>query len=106
MAEQPTAAAGSDDKLVIKNIGLLLSGDLNRPVLEADSVVAVGGKIVAVGRFAEFDTSDVKTVIDAQGTVLAPGLIDSHVHPVAGTGRRGGTNWAGSTPLCMAASPR
>ena len=99
MAEQQAAAAGSDDKLVIKNIGLLLSGDLHRPILEADGVVAVGGKISAIGRFAELDTAGAKTIVDAQGTVLAPGLIDSHVHPVAGdwTPRQNQLGWIDST---------
>jgi enamidase len=99
MADQQTAAGGSDDKLVVKNIGLLLSGDLNRPILDADGVVAVGGKITAVDRFAELDTANAKTVIDAQGTVLAPGLIDSHVHPVAGdwTPRQNQIGWIDST---------
>ncbi len=99
MAEQQADAAGGDDKLVIKNIGLLLSGNLNRPILDADSVVAVGGKIAAVGRFAELDTAGAKTIVDAQGTVLAPGLIDSHVHPVAGdwTPRQNQLGWIDST---------
>ena len=99
MAELQTMAVGNDDKLVIKNIGLLLSGDLDRPILEADSVVAVGGKISAVGRFGELDTAGAKTIIDAQGTVLAPGLIDSHVHPVAGdwTPRQNQLGWIDST---------
>jgi enamidase len=99
MAEQQAAAGGSDDKLIVKNIGLLLSGDLNRPILDADSIVAVGGRITAVGRFAELDTGNAKTVVDAQGTVLAPGLIDSHVHPVAGdwTPRQNQIGWIDST---------
>ena len=99
MAEQQAQAAASDDKLVVKNIGLLLSGDLDRPILEADSIVSVGGKIKAVGRFAELDTAGAKTIVDAQGTVLAPGLIDSHVHPVAGdwTPRQNQLGWINST---------
>jgi enamidase len=99
MAEQQTVAGGNDDKLVVKNIGLLLSGDLKRPILDADCVVAVGGKITAVGRFAELDTAKAKTVVDAHGTVLAPGLIDSHVHPVAGdwTPRQNQLGWIDST---------
>ena len=99
MAEQQAQAAGSDDKLVIKNIGLLLSGDLNRPIIDADGIVAVGGKIKAIGRFAELDTAGAKTIVDAQGTVLAPGLIDSHVHPVAGdwTPRQNQLGWINST---------
>jgi enamidase len=99
MAEPQGAAAGSHDKLVVKNIGLLLSGDLDRPILEADTVVAVGGRIAAVGRFNELDTAGAQTIIDAQGTVLAPGLIDSHVHPVAGdwTPRQNQLGWIDST---------
>ena len=99
MAEQQAQAAASDDKLVVKNIGLLLSGDLDRPILEADSIVSVGGKIKAVGRFTELDTAGAKTIVDAQGTVLAPGLIDSHVHPVAGdwTPRQNQLGWIDST---------
>lgn len=99
MAELQAATVGTNDKLVVKNIGLLLSGDLKRPILDADTVVAVGGKILAVGKFAELDTGNAKTVIDAHGTVLAPGLIDSHVHPVAGdwTPRQNQLGWIDST---------
>ena len=39
MALETTSAPAG--KLVIRNIGLLLSGDLARPVLDADTVVAV-----------------------------------------------------------------
>jgi enamidase len=69
-------------KLVIRNIGLLLSGALEAPILEADTVVAEAGRITAVGRAAECDTSEARVTIDAHGCALAPGLIDSHVHPV------------------------
>ncbi len=34
-------------KLVVRNIGLLLSGDIDRPILDADTVVAVDGVITA-----------------------------------------------------------
>src|SRR3954454_19549057 len=71
-------------KLVIRNIGLLLSGALEQPILDADTIVAEGGKITKIGRAREIDTEGATTIIDANGTTLAPGLIDSHVHPVAG----------------------
>ncbi len=71
-------------KLVIRNIGLMLSGDLAAPVLDADTVVAESGRITAVGKAKDCDTSEARVVIDAQGCALAPGLIDSHVHPVFG----------------------
>ena len=85
-------------KLVISNIGLLLSGDLGRPILEADTVVAEGGRITQVERFAECDTGEARVRIDAHGCALAPGLIDSHVHPVFGdwTPRQGQFGWIDS----------
>jgi enamidase len=35
---------------VIRNIGLLLSGMLEKPILDADTIVADNGKITAIGR--------------------------------------------------------
>jgi enamidase len=96
-------AAGSSGKLVIKNVGLMLSGDLAAPIVDADALVAIGGRISAVGRAGDLDFSGAATTIDANGVALAPGLIDSHVHPV---GRRGRASSAGSIPACTAASPR
>jgi enamidase len=85
-------------RLVIRNIGLLLSGDLKHPILDADTVVAVDGKIAAVGKQKDVDTEGATVTIDAKGTTLAPGLIDSHVHPVAGdwTPRQNQIGWIDS----------
>lgn len=86
-------------KLVIKNIGLLLSGDIQRPILDADTVVAVDGVISAVGKQKDCDIAAPGTLIDAKGTCLCPGLIDSHVHPVFGdwTPRQNQLGWIDST---------
>lgn len=99
MAQEMTTSADPDAKLLIRNIGLLLSGDIGRPILDADAVVAVGGRITAVGRVSDMDAEGATTVIDAHGCALAPGLIDSHVHPVAGdwTPRQSQLNWIEST---------
>ena len=98
MAAAEQAKGTGPAKLVIRNIGLLLSGDLGRPVLDADTVVAVDGRITAVGREKDVDTEGATTVVDAHGTALAPGLIDSHVHPVAGdwTPRQNQIGWIDS----------
>ena len=37
-------------KLVIRNIGLILSGRMEEPILDGDCVVAVDGRIAAIGR--------------------------------------------------------
>src|SRR5262249_57648682 len=96
-----------DVRVVIRNIGLLLSGELNNPVLQGDTVVAVNGRISAMGMFKDIDTNGATTVIDAKGTAIAPGFIDSYVHPVAGdwTPRQNQLGWidssmhGGATPL-------
>jgi len=82
-------------KVVIRNVGLMLSGDIDTPILDADTVVVEDGLIVAVGRAADCDTDRALTVVDAMGTALAPGLIDSHVHPVFGdwTPRQNQLGW-------------
>jgi enamidase len=97
MSQDPTTS--SKGKLVIKNIGLLLSGDIARPILDADTVVAVDGIITAVGKQKDCDITQPHTLIDAKGTCLCPGLIDSHVHPVFGdwTPRQSQLGWIDST---------
>jgi enamidase len=92
------ARAKTQSRLVIRNIGLLLSGDLQKPILDADTVVALDGRITAVGKEKDIDTEGATLVIDARGTTLAPGLIDSHVHPVAGdwTPRQNQIGWIDS----------
>jgi enamidase len=94
----PTEAPSSG-KVVITNVGLMLSGDLRRPILDADTLVIDAGKITAVGRQADCDLSHARTRIDAQGTAVVPGLIDSHVHPVFGdwTPRQNQLGWIEST---------
>jgi len=95
--DEPTGPQGPT-KLVVRNIGLLLSGDLAQPILDADALVAVDGRIAAFGRADDLDLSGATTIIDAQGAALAPGLIDSHVHPVAGdwTPRQNQIGWIDS----------
>ncbi len=92
------ANAETSGKVVISNIGLMLSGDLHNPILDADTIVVNDGKITAVGKFKDCDTEGARTRIDCCGTVVSPGLIDSHVHPVAGdwTPRQNQINWIDS----------
>src|ERR1700675_2776255 len=86
-------------KLVVRNIGLLLSGDIDQPILDADTVVAVDGVITAVGKQKDVEISRPDTLIYAKGARLCPGLIDSHVHPVFGdwTPRQNQLGWIDST---------
>src|SRR5258706_10942263 len=98
MSDSAPASFSPPNKLLIRNVGLLLSGDLDQPILDADTVVAVGDRISAVGKEKDVDTSGATITIDAKGTALAPGLIDSHVHPVCGdwTPRQNQLGWIDS----------
>ena len=93
------ASTGKSGKVVIRNIGLLLSGDIDQPILDADTVVVEDGVIVAVGKEADLDTAVPDVLIDARRTCVCPGLIDSHVHPVFGdwTPRQNQLGWIEST---------
>ncbi|CAN0511803.1 unnamed protein product [Laminaria digitata] len=95
----PAAPEVPKGKTVIKNVGLMLSGALENPVLDADTLVAVDGRIAAFGKEKDLDTDQADATIDAHGTALCPGLIDSHVHPVFGdwTPRQNQTNWIDSS---------
>ena len=98
MTEAASPKSAGPHRLVIRNIGLLFSGNLEQPILDADTVLAVDGQIVSVGREKDVDVGNAATVIDARGTALSPGLIDSHVHPVAGdwTPRQNQLGWIDS----------
>src|ERR1700738_3469574 len=97
MAHDAPEAAGPT-KLVIRNIGLLLSGAMEKPILDADTIVAENGRITALGRAKDLDAEGAPPIIDASATPVAPALIDSHVHPVAGdwTPRQNQIGWIDS----------
>jgi enamidase len=98
MSHDPVSAQPKG-KLVIRNIGMVLSGAMENPILDADTIVVVDGKIAAIGRAKDLDADQADQVIDANQAVVAPGLIDSHVHPVAGdwTPRQNQLGWIDST---------
>lgn len=87
------------EKLVIRNIGLLLTGKIETPIADGNCVIAIDGQIADFGYEKNLDTEGAKKIIDAKGVTLAPGLIDSHVHPVTGdyTPRQEQLHWINST---------
>lgn len=70
--------------LAIKNIGILVTGNVNNPVSKANTIIVEDGKIKKIGNESLLTQYECEKVIDANGTTITPGLIDSHVHPVIG----------------------
>ena len=77
--------------ILIHNIGTLVTGDLKDPISEADSLYIENGRFVEIG--TQKRTAD--TVINANGLLVTPGLIDGHVHPTIGdfTAAQNSTSW-------------
>jgi enamidase len=70
--------------VLLKNIGTLVSGKIEKPILEADTIWVEDGVIKRVGPFEKGEEKEAGVVIDCSGTTVTPGLIDSHCHPVLG----------------------
>jgi enamidase len=68
-------------RTLIRGIGQIVSGDIEQPLLDGDSIVIEDGRFAAVGRGLD---AEADTVVDAEGSTVIPGLIDSHCHPVLG----------------------
>lgn len=95
---EPKSGESKSARMLIRNVGLMLSGALENPVLDADAVLVVDGKIDSIGKQKDLDAEGVTVEIDANGSTLTPGLIDSHVHPVIGdwTPRQNQLGWIDS----------
>src|SRR5918997_6207494 len=70
--------------LGIVNVGTLVSGDLAAGVIAGDSVLVEDGRIARIGDRGQTGAHDADVVVDAHGTIVMPGLIDSHCHVVLG----------------------
>ncbi len=70
--------------LLIRNIGTIVSGDIQAPIADGDTIVVRDGVIASVGVEAEADAGDIERIVDAAGATVMPGLCDDHVHPVLG----------------------
>jgi len=65
---------------LITNIGKVVSGKIEEPLLSADTILVKDGYISKVGMAKDIGEGAVDVVIDVQGMVVCPGLIDAHVH--------------------------
>lgn len=67
-------------RTALVNIGRIVTGDWKKPVIEADAVICDNALIAKIGTADANDIEACDVVIDVDGAVVAPGLIDSHVH--------------------------
>ena len=68
------------NNLAIKNICLIISGDINKGVIPGDTIVVRDGLIAAVGYESEVDASGIDIEVDVDGQAVCPGFIDCHIH--------------------------
>ena len=71
-------------KVLLKNIGTIVSGDISNPFLKGNAILIEDGKFKQIGQEGDLDTNDVQTTIDCAGITVTPGLFDSHCHVVLG----------------------
>lgn len=82
-------------KSAIVNINKIVSGDVQKGILEGDTILIENGLFSAIGYEKDIDLSGVDTVIDAAKLDVVPGLIDPHTHPAVGdwTPRQKALDW-------------
>ena len=80
-------------RTLICNVSCLLSGDPGGPVPDSDCLLIDGGTIAQIG--GALAPEDADRTLDAGGSAVCPGLIDSHCHPVFGdwTARQNQLGW-------------
>src|SRR5262252_3367929 len=92
-------------RVAIVNIGTIVSGDLNAPLVRGDTIITDGEGIATVGTASAQEVERCDVVIDAAGATAIPGLIDSHVHITFGDYTPRQQTVGISRAICTAASP-
>lgn len=69
-------------ELLIKNAEIYT---MNDDMPKAEAIAVKGNKIIGVGKFEDMRQCmcDETQIIDAQGKMMIPGIIDSHAHPIS-----------------------
>ncbi len=69
-----------DASLRIENVRYIITMDEERRIIRDGAVVIEGSRITQVGKTADLAGVAAERVIDADGMVLAPGLVNGHMH--------------------------
>jgi 5-methylthioadenosine/S-adenosylhomocysteine deaminase len=75
---RPVASSSSVDLLIVG--GTVVTMDGSRRVIENGAVTVKGGEIVKIGTSAELKGTRAKQIINANGKLIIPGLINTHTH--------------------------
>ncbi|MCS7133653.1 MAG: TatD family hydrolase [Candidatus Caldarchaeum sp.] len=67
--------------ILIKNVGRIISGNIEKPFADGDSIYIREGVIEEIGWNI---TKEAEGIFDVNQMTVTPGLFDSHVHPVFG----------------------
>ena len=70
--------------LAITNLAKIVTGDIQRPLAEGDTIIVRDAKIDAVGSRKELEPESADVFVDAGGMTAMPGLVDPHIHPMLG----------------------
>ena len=68
-------------KVLLENVGVVFTGDLGRPTLETERIVIDDGRVLS---FDPASDGHPDLRIDCKGMTVAPGLVDTHIHPTIG----------------------
>jgi cytosine/adenosine deaminase-related metal-dependent hydrolase len=92
MAEKKGAGVlpGAEHGVLFKN-GTVLTMDKQKTVLKRGDVLVQGDKIVAIGH--DLSAPAGVTVIDAEGGIVMPGMVDTHRHMWQTAMRGYGADW-------------
>jgi enamidase len=71
-------------KVLLKNIGIIVSGDIANPILKGNAILVEDGKIKQNGQESDLDAAGAEMIINCDGATVTPGLFDSHCHVVLG----------------------
>jgi enamidase len=75
---------GGESAVLVENVGGIVTGDVDRPLADGDTILIEGQHFAQIGPRSGVDAQGSATVVDASGMIAIPGLIDSHIHPVIG----------------------
>ncbi len=68
------------NNILLTNIGRIVTGDIDKGIVEADCIGVTNGVIDKIGYEGSFNKSQYQVVIDVNGQTAVPGFIDAHVH--------------------------